>query len=226
MTSHNPGQGAPRARGGRPNAGFLPVFTIGHSAHPPAHFASLLQRHLVDWVLDVRSSPYSRRAPQYNRPTLKGWLDQAGIRYSFGGGPLGGRPADPAMYRARQADYERMAQTESFRNGLRRIASAARSYRVALLCAEADPIECHRFLLVGRALAQGSFDVRHILPNGELESQRAGEQRMLDAVGLRQPEFFEEAADVLAEAYYAQAGRVAFTLTDHDPGSLEWRTTR
>jgi uncharacterized protein (DUF488 family) len=191
----------------------MPVFTIGHSAHPPEHFAALLKRSGVDVVLDVRSSPFSTRAPQYNRFALKKWLAELGIVYSLGGEALGGRPRNPAFYVNGRADYLQMAQTEAFRRALRRVANAARSHRVALLCAEAEPIECHRFLLVGRALHQAGVEVQHILANGAVETQSAAEERMLKAVGLLQAGLFESVGSAVDRAYAIQSARVAYSLS-------------
>lgn len=104
-----------------------------------------------------------------------------------------------------------MAATEAFRLGLRRIARAAQSTRVALMCAEAEPLECHRFLLVSRALSE-RLELYHILPSGRAESQREAEQRLLGTVGLAQAALFEDHKDVLKQAYVLQAKRVAYSL--------------
>jgi uncharacterized protein (DUF488 family) len=189
---------------------YLPIFTIGHSLHAQGMFSSLLRQHHIDVLLDVRSSPFSRRSPQFNRQHLKTWLNGLGIRYSFGGRTLGGRPEDPSLYVRGQASYERMAAIDSFIASLRRIAIAARTTRVVLLCAEADPIECHRFLLVGRCLHARGFDLRHILSNGRLESHSQAEQRMMAVNGLQQADAFSEGGDSLATAYERQAARFAF----------------
>ena len=188
---------------------YLPVVTIGHSLHSKEKFLQLLAAQQIDIVLDVRSSPFSRRAPHFARPEMKRWLATAGIGYSYGGRALGCRPQDPSLYEGGRADYERMARTSVFVTGLRRIVTAAESKRIALLCAEGDPIECHRFLLIGRALAN-AIDVFHVLPNGALEKHRQTEERLLAAVGLSQSEFFAEKSDALETAYRAQSSRVAF----------------
>lgn len=190
-----------------------PVFTIGHSVHTRERFTTLLGKFGIDVVLDIRSSPYSGRSPQYNRSALKQWLLDLGVRYSFGGSALGGRPNGTSMYVNGRADYLRMAEAALFRQGLRRVAAAARSHRVALLCAEADPLECHRFLLVGRALHEAGLDVQHILPNGFEESHSVTEERLLRAVGLLQGGFFDDEGNALARAYVLQASRVAYTLS-------------
>jgi uncharacterized protein (DUF488 family) len=190
--------------------GFRPIFTIGHSLHTADVFCRLLLRHEIEIVLDVRSSPYSRRAPHFNRSSLQSLLRDVGIRYSFGGRTLGGRPQDDRLYQYGQASYDLMAATESFLASLRRVARGAKSSLVALLCAEADPIECHRFLLVGRALHARGLDVQHILPNGVAEPHADGEYRMLVATELAQADAFSDNTDALALAYQRQAARFAF----------------
>jgi uncharacterized protein (DUF488 family) len=190
---------------------YFPIYTIGHSTHDEDRFARLLLRHEINIVLDVRSLPYSRHAPHYNRPFLQSWLSRIGVKYSFGGRTLGGRPENPAVYVGAQVSYDLVASTESFISSLRRVALGARSARVALLCAEVDPIECHRFLLLGRALFERLFDVQHILPSGELESHSDGEHRMLRANGLEQTDAFSATSDALRLAYERQGRRFAFT---------------
>ena len=190
----------------------FPIFTVGHSAHLREHFKALLVRFSINVVLDVRSSPYSRRYPQYNRNALKGWLLDIGIQYTFAGSALGGRPTSPSLYVNGKADYLQMAESTLFREGLRRVATAARSYRVVLMCAEADPLECHRFLLIGRALHEGGLDVQHILPSGGVERHAVTEDRLLRATGVLQRGFFDDGSDALARAYILQAARAAYSV--------------
>lgn len=192
-------------------ADFSPIFTIGHSVHSETAFLELLHQHNVTNVLDIRSSPYSRHAPQFNRQSLQQFLNTSGIHYSFGGRSLGGRPTDLALYVAGQVSYERMAMAESFVASVRRVAVAARSSRVALLCSESDPIQCHRFLLVGRALSNRALDVQHIISDGRLESHGQAEERMISTLGLQQREIFDH-SDALTSAYRAQAARCAYAF--------------
>jgi uncharacterized protein (DUF488 family) len=191
---------------------FSPIFTIGHSLHPESRFIRLLCRHEITMVIDVRSSPYSRRAPQYSRPTFEHWLSPAGIGYKFAGTVLGGRPADSDLYEAGQASYERMARDPDFLSGLRNVARFAKGSRPVLLCAEADPIECHRFLLISKILSEKGMEVRHILPSGNVEFQAETEERLMNATGLLQRGFFEGGTHNLSEAYSIQASRVAYTV--------------
>src|SRR5207247_4472917 len=125
-----------------------PIYTIGHSTTPEDKFVTWLKARDIDVLLDVRSSPFSRHAPQFNRPALADWLASAGVKYVFGGRSLGGRPTDQALYEFGRVSYKRMSKTTEFLAGLKRLVLLARTHSVALLCAEAEPLECHRFLLV------------------------------------------------------------------------------
>jgi uncharacterized protein (DUF488 family) len=147
------------------------LFTLGHSAHPVQRVIELLQQHSVTCVCDVRSQPYSRRNPQFNREEFEKALGEAGIAYVFLGKELGGRPEDPACYVDGHVDYERVARTALFDEGMRRLAEDAGKYRVALICAEKDPADCHRALLIGREAQGRGWTVKHVLADGGLASQ-------------------------------------------------------
>ena len=161
------------------------VLTIGHSNHPLAAFVALLQQHAVRRVVDVRSEPYSRHAPHFAGRALRTSLSAHGIGYQFLGDLLGGRPRNPRLYlpaRPRDGrrvspvrlplgyvDYEAVARTAAFQQGLERVLAAARRERLALLCSEEDPARCHRHLLVARALAERGVTVAHIRADGRLQ---------------------------------------------------------
>ena len=160
--------------------GTHPVFTIGHSNHSLEVFSNLLSEHEVNVVADVRSAPYSRFNPQFNREFLAAELKGRGIGYMYVGRELGGRPKDPACYEGDRVRYERVAETERFRKGLARVIDAAGKRRVALMCAEKEPLDCHRTLLVARALDEHYVDVRHILADGTFETQADAMNRLLE----------------------------------------------
>lgn len=146
------------------------VWTVGHSNHSFEHLAALLRDQRIDTVIDVRSYPYSRYAPQFNREELAPALTDAGIAYYFQGESLGGRPDAENEYDAEgHALYGRMAERPQFRAAIERIFGGAGDHRIALLCAEAQPGECHRRLLVGRVLCGRGAELRHILRDGSIE---------------------------------------------------------
>ncbi len=170
--------------------GDMPIFTIGHSNHSIETFVSLLQQQGVTAVADVRSSPFSRRLPQFNQTLLKNSLKAEKIAYVFLGDQLGARPQDPDCYVEGKALYPRIAATDAFAMGLERLAKGARQHQIALMCAEQDPITCHRAILVSRHLKSrhlqaAGVEIQHILKTGELESQEHLEQRLVKLHRLR-----------------------------------------
>jgi uncharacterized protein (DUF488 family) len=185
------------------------LLTIGHSSLPIDTFLSLLTGHAVTAVADVRSTPYSRRHPQFNRETLARTLAEHGIAYVFLGAELGARSADPACYVDGQARYDRIAATPLFREGLARLERGMHSHRVALMCAEADPIACHRTILVCRTLRGTGIEIAHILADGRLETQVDAEARLVARTRADQAGLFES-SDPVERAYDLQAERIAY----------------
>ena len=168
------------------------IWTIGHSNHTFEHFAELLRAEGVEVVVDVRSYPYSRFAPQFNREELDAALRRAGTRYLFFGEELGGRPSLEEHYdEDGHARYDRMAEQPTFMAAVQRLLSGAREHRVALLCSEGQPQECHRRLLVGKVLADHGVALRHILPDGVVHQE---ESVALDSPDGQEALFGEEAA--------------------------------
>jgi uncharacterized protein (DUF488 family) len=150
------------------------IWTVGHSKHTFERFVELLGTERIDVVVDVRSYPYSRIAPQFNREELDAALRRAGARYLFFGEELGGRPSEEGQYDEHgHARYDRMAEQPAFRMAVQRLLSGCREHRVALLCSEGQPQECHRRLLVGKVLADHGVQLRHILPNGAVHQETA-----------------------------------------------------
>ena len=184
------------------------LLTVGHSNLPPDRFAALLQGAGVTAIVDVRSVPFSRRFPWFSQQRLAERLARDGISYLPMGDALGGRPRNPALYRDGVADYEAMAATPAFRAGLDRVGAEAQRHRVCLMCAEREPLDCHRCLLVGRALAQG-LAIGHLLVDGRVEPHTATEQRLLALAGPAPADLFDDAAARLDHAYRRRAKAVA-----------------
>ena len=201
-----------------------PVFTVGHSNHQPEAFINLLVRHGIDEVADVRSAPYSRYTPHFNYEPLQQALDDIGIAYTYLGGELGGRPADRSCYDADgRVRYDRVADTDQFDDGIRSVVRAAAELRVALLCTEKEPLECHRTLLVARTLTERGVAVSHILADGGLESHDDAMLRLVQAHKLPPDgDMFRTRDDVIAEALERQARRFAY-VGDKPPAARdEW----
>ena len=186
------------------------VLTIGHSNHPLAVFVALLQRHGVTTLADVRSAPYSRFNPHFNRKRLQSALQAHGIAYVFLGHALGGRPDDPACYEDGRVRYDRLAQTSLYREGLERVVENARSERIALMCAEKEPLDCHRTLLVGRSLVERGMGVAHILADGALESHDETMDRLLDSLKLPKGDLLQSRRKLIEEALALKERRIAY----------------
>lgn len=149
------------------------IFSIGHSNHEADQFVALLKEHKIEVLVDVRSYPSSQFSPQFHHIPLKESLTAAGIRYLFLGKELGGRPDGADFYDTDgRVFYGKVAKTELFRKGIERLKAGLQKHRVAMMCSEEDPTNCHRRLLVGRVLAQEGVDVVHIRRHGRLESEQ------------------------------------------------------
>lgn len=190
------------------------ILTIGHSTHSYSSFLRLLRLAGADAVADVRSSPYSRHYPHFNKPSLQSDLRLDGLAYVFLGEELGGRPVNKNYYTAGVADYELMAKDPGFRRGLDRVMQGSQKFRIALMCSEHDPLDCHRCLLVGRALKESGAVVNHILTSGSVKSQADVESELLAALGAgqEQDDFFVPYGDRVRTAYIARSRKVAFSL--------------
>jgi uncharacterized protein (DUF488 family) len=186
------------------------VYTVGHSTHSLEEFINLIRDVDGEVVVDVRSSPYSRRSPDFGRHALDHGLREYGIGYRFLGETLGGRPPDPALYQDGQVQYDRLANDARFIASSNVVAEGARRRRLVLLCAEADPLQCHRGLVVAPALEDRGVDVVHILPDGHLESQSESMDRLLSMLGAANLRLFDGEVDLVKEARALQARRVAF----------------
>ncbi|MGH8478969.1 MAG: DUF488 family protein [Gammaproteobacteria bacterium] len=186
------------------------LFTIGHSNHEIEAFIGLLRRHGVSALGDVRSHPYSRFVAQYSREPLQAALAQAGVSYVFLGKELGARSEDPACYRQGKVQYDCLARQPRFAAGIRRVMEGMQRYSIALMCAEKDPLECHRSLLVARKLCDAGVEIAHIHADGSLENHRTLETRLLAVCKLPEGDMFNPREEFVSEAYMIQGDRVAY----------------
>jgi uncharacterized protein (DUF488 family) len=174
----------------------------------------------VTCVADVRSHPFSQRHPQFNRPDLDAELALHGIRYVFLGDALGGRPADDTVYDpGGRVDYERARMTATFRQGIDQLVQGARASAVAMLCAEEDPLDCHRGLMITPALVGRGVEPLHLRGDGSTETTAAMEARLLAETGVGAgilDGLFagvlsgDDRRELLAAAYRAMGRRKAF----------------
>lgn len=160
------------------------IFTIGHSNHPIEHLLNLLEQHQITVLGDVRSTPYSRFNPQFNREQLEISLKERGIGYVYLGDQLGGRSNDQSCYDQGRIRYDRLARKPEFEKGIQRVIKGSENYRIALMCAEKEPLSCHRVLLVGHDLTERGISLKHILSDGSLESHERTMARLLQKFNL------------------------------------------
>lgn len=190
-------------------------YSIGHSNIPADRFVAMLQAAGVNAIADVRSTPVSRFCPWFSAKNLKATLQGHGIDYLPYGSALGGRPQSPALYCDGIADYEAMARQPEFQASLDRLIAGATQSRarggVCLMCAERDPFDCHRCLLVARALAARGMSIGHILYDGAIEPHGETEQRLLRLDDAGGGDLFAPGQDErIAAAYRRRSRAVAY----------------
>jgi uncharacterized protein (DUF488 family) len=165
----------------------MELFTIGHSTHSTLDFVKLLQEHNITALADVRSHPYSRYLPHFNQMSLKDVLSGVNIHYEFLGKELGARPSNKNCHVDGKAVYEKIAATDLFSQGIKRIIKGIRKHGIALMCAEKDPIVCHRAILVCQHLrCENNLEINYIKSNGDLEPHCKLEERLLAKHGLKE----------------------------------------
>jgi len=190
------------------------LFTIGHSNHSLDHFLELLLAYQVSAIVDVRSSPYSKHSPQFNKDVLESALRDSNIDYVFLGRELGAQRSEDDCYIDGQAKYDRIAHLSIFQRGLEIVLQGVEHYRVALMCSESDPITCHRTILLCRELKRICPDLKitHILGDGTKERQEMSEKRLINLHKL-QPELFGDltsTSGLIEKAYDLQAEKIAY----------------
>lgn len=187
------------------------VYTIGHSNLSADEFCRRLSMIGATAVADVRSHPVSRWLPHFNREELRHLLKRNDVAYVFLGEELGGRPKLPSLYSKGIADYEAMARTMDFRRGLERVIEGSLTHRIVLMCSEHEPLDCHRCLLVGRALADAGKKVRHVTGPSSVEEHSSTEDRLLAYAGVAAGDLFLSHHERLALAYRERAMQVAYS---------------
>lgn len=188
----------------------ITVYTVGHSTHTIDRFLDLLERNGVNAIADVRSSPFSRHNPQFNKDVLSAELKKRGIAYVFVGKELGARSDDLSCYEGGKVRYGRLAKTSIFKAGIERVLSDAQKYRIALMCAEKEPLDCHRTLLVSRALEQRGASIVHILADGSTEAHAHTMSRLLDLVRLPKEDMFRSRDELVAMACELREEKIAY----------------
>lgn len=162
----------------------LPIFTVGHSNQTMERFISLLKKHHIDVIVDVRSHPFSKYSTQFDHDAIKPELEKAGLKYLYLGKELGGMPRDE-KYKTSDghADYVKLAKSQPFQSGITRLLNGNLKFRVALMCGEENPSSCHRRHLIGTALLAHGIELKHIRGDGRLDLEvdlQASEKKVAD----------------------------------------------
>ena len=186
------------------------IFTVGHSINPIEKFLRLLEMHYITALADVRSSPYSRLNPQYNQKVLQQSLKRQGISYVFLGKELGARSDNPNCYKEGKIQFSRLADTELFKQGIERITKGVDDHKIALMCAEKEPLSCHRAILVSRELEKTGLSVAHIHSDGHLETHDDAMTRLLSVIGIPEFDLFSSREQLVEEACALQEQRIAY----------------
>jgi len=189
------------------------LYTIGHSTHTVEHFIGLLKKHSITAVCDVRSQPYSQFNPQFNRESLKNDLKRNNITYVFLGKELGARSENPSCYIDGKVQYNYLVDEPLFQQGINRLTQGMKQYSIALMCAEKDPITCHRMILVCREMRSIAGQINHILANGEIETNSDAESRLLNMLRIV-PDMFKNKDECIEEAYDKQGQRIAYVAEE------------
>jgi uncharacterized protein (DUF488 family) len=190
---------------------------VGHSNLEIPQFLNLLKHAGVETLIDVRSRPQSGRFPQFNQVVLEKQVQYERISYLFLGEELGGRPDDPDAYLPDgRVNYRARRKSFAFGAGLERVLAELERRSVALMCAEEDPLECHRFLMICPELVARGIQPLHIRKGSRLESQEAAETRLLESNGFGDVAantlFPDARTETLEKAYDLQAEKFAFRV--------------
>lgn len=186
------------------------LYTIGHSNHTTEKFLSLLKQYGINCVADVRSAPYSRYCPQFNKEAIAASLEAAGIKYIFMGKELGGKPEDKSCYEDGKVSFERIAESDGFKRGVEQLLADISQYRIALMCAEKDPLQCHRTILISRYFKKYKVGIKHILEDGSIEEHKEAERRLVKVLKV-EPTLFEpnkEETETVEQAYNQQTEKI------------------
>lgn len=197
------------------------LYTIGHSQHDLEKFVAMLKKHKINHLLDVRSTPYSQFASNYNREHIKTVLNDTGIQYTFMGTFFGARPDDKSLYtKEGYLDFDKARKTDRFQAGVENVIKGIKSgNKISLMCTEKDPLECHRAIMVARTFHEQGIDVQHIMSDGNLQSHDELEQRLLDIYFPERYQFtlFEEQKtdkEYLEEAYIRHNAKIGYYKDD------------
>ncbi len=187
------------------------IYTIGYSTFELDDFIRIIKSYGITAVADVRSSPYSKFKPEFNKKEFQKELKKNDLAYVFLGQELGARVDMPDCYINNKVNFKLVAQHDIFLNGITRIKTGMEKYNIVLMCAEKDPITCHRTILICRTLRALKIEIFHILGNRQIEKHSDTEQRLLALFDLQEPSIFETTEQRINQAYDLQAEKIAYT---------------
>lgn len=176
--------------------------TVGHSVYSIEEFITLLKQNGINCIIDVRSSPYSKFASQYNREILNNELKKVGILYLFMGDSLGARYEDKSLlFPDGKVDFEKVRESQGFQGGIGRVIDGLqKGYSVSLMCSEKDPFDCHRFVLVSKALQEAGVDIQHITPDSVILNSEL-EEKLFKKYKLSRHDLFSSEEENVESAY-------------------------
>jgi len=177
------------------------LYTIGYAPFSIGDFIDTLRKYNITSVADVRSSPYSKYKPEFKKDNLNKALTDNNISYIFLGQLVGARVEDLSCYIDGKLNYTLLKETENFQTGISRIFNGMKNYRISLMCAEKDPVNCHRTFLVCRTLRLSPIRILHILADGSLEEHSDTEKRLLKLHDLDQPDIFRSERERIEDVY-------------------------
>ena len=187
------------------------IYTIGHSNYDSDYFIGLLLKFKINTVVDVRSVPFSRYVPHFNKDNIKRLLNSYGIHHIYMGAELGIiKNNNSLLSEEKYLDFRKVKEMDFFINGIRRIRDGfSKGYTIVIMCTEKDPIDCHRSILIGRELHEENYNIAHILTDGSIESHADLEARLLDMyfpIKMQQDLFniiepYESEGEIINKAY-------------------------
>lgn len=186
------------------------IYTVGHSSQSIESFLNLIETHGITAIADVRSSPYSRHAPHFNRDDLSKSLAQSNITYVYLGEQLGARSENETCYVNGVVNYQRLSETSSFKLGIERVLNGSKRFNIALMCSEREPTECHRTILISRVLERWNVDVFHILGDASLEKHQDTMLRLLDILGTPRSDLYNTTEELIQKAYVEREKQIAY----------------
>ena len=195
------------------------VFTIGYAAFNIDDFIEILKNNKISHLIDVRSNPMSEYFQDFNSFNLEPKLKQHNIIYENLALEFGARQENKEFFSEKGfVDFEKFTQSEQFRNGLIKIKNGlSQGTNFVLMCAEKDPINCHRSIMIAHAMQKEEIEVLHIMPDKLLQQQSKIDKRLLELYfsARNQLNLFTGNSDeqeLIVQAYKKQNEKIGYRL--------------